>query len=114
MSAPKIPIDNPDNLVIRIIPDENSKSGFVVTPNSGHIQRGHDIIWLPTGTAVKLIFGETSPFAGVTIDIPDGGAGTQSVSQDASLGPFSYGVFSQTTGVSIEGDDGNDPTIIVD
>ena len=46
--------------------------------------------------------------------VPDGGASTLTVSQGAGVGHFYYGAFSHVSGTALEGDDGNDPTIIID
>ena len=103
----------PEDLVILIAPAPGSPGGFELRPNPGTAYRGRDIIWISQGPAVTLLFPDQSPFPGVTLAIAAGGQGRLTVSEQTLCKPFNYVVFVVQIGLSLEGDDGNDPTIII-
>jgi hypothetical protein len=99
-------------VTIRRYVDPAKKTRWVVCPGTFHVRRGDLIYWSSPQTAVRIEFDTASLIGIPSLEVPCGGTSMGSIQSAAPSGTHRYRVLVGAT--PAVGDDGSDPTIIVD
>jgi hypothetical protein len=99
-------------VTIRRQVDPSKKTRWVVCPGTFHVWRGDLIYWSSPNGAARIELDDPRIIGISTLEVPYGGTSMGSIQAEAPSGPHHYRVVLENS--LAVGDDGGDPTIIVD